>query len=137
MPLTITRPVSAGNVIAAIALLLSLITAIPSATAEEKPLSGDDIRVWLTDHTAIGLGSDWKQYFSKDGATPYWAPGGAKSLGYWSVRGDEYCSRWPPNTDWTCYKMSGEEKDGTRRVSWIAPSGIDGRATLLPGNQAE
>ena len=100
-----------------------------------EPLSGNEIRLWLTDSTAISKDPDapWAQYFAADGDTPYWVPGNAVSRGQWSVRGDQYCSRWPPNMDWDCYGMRGQLTTGERRVVWISASGHETPAILIKG----
>ena len=38
------------------------------------------------------------------GRTLYHA--GRDSWGYWIVRGDLYCSQWPPSDRWDCYGMT-------------------------------
>jgi hypothetical protein len=88
---------------------LLLLTLIVPAQAEEKPLTGDEIRAALSDRTVAGVdnGKAWQQTFQKGGAT-FYAQGGAVSNGFWDVRGDEYCSQWPPSENWACYKITGE-----------------------------
>ena len=53
---------------------------------------------------------------------------GRDSWGYWQVRGDQYCSMWPPSDLWACYDMArrgdvlrffgaaGDSTDGTLRA---------------------
>lgn len=51
------------------------------------------------------------QDFRPSGATLYNA--GEPSWGSWAVRGDQYCSEWPPTGGWTCYDVARAD-DGTR-----------------------
>jgi hypothetical protein len=46
-------------------------------------------------------GSD--QDFRADGGTTYTTD--TQSLGHWEVRGDDYCSVWPPSDRWACYAV--------------------------------
>ncbi len=42
------------------------------------------------------------------------------------MRGDKYCSLWPPSDRWVCYEMeSGADAGGRPTVTWI--SGGDGK----------
>jgi hypothetical protein len=45
------------------------------------------------------------QEFRASGRTLYNA--GRDSWGYWAVRGDAYCSAWPPSDLWDCYAVEG------------------------------
>ena len=105
--------------------------------AAERPLTSNQIRAWLTDATAFstGDGPAWAQYFDADGSTPYWAKGSDESIGHWSVRQNQYCSRWPPNNEWTCYVMTGEETVEGRTITFVSPSGHKSPARLVPGRQ--
>ena len=44
------------------------------------------------------------QHFGTDGQTLYTAD--RPSWGSWGVRGDQYCSVWPPSDFWACYDVS-------------------------------
>ena len=44
------------------------------------------------------------QVFYASGRTLYDA--GTESWGYWQVRGDQYCSQWPPSGLWDCYDVA-------------------------------
>ncbi|WP_282094901.1 hypothetical protein [Epibacterium ulvae] len=44
-----------------------------------------------------------EQSFDVSGQTSYIS--GRPSLGYWSIRGDHYCSVWPPSDLWACYQI--------------------------------
>ena len=71
---------------------------------EWKELSGDEIKEALTG-VRLQYDGAW-QDFRASGRTLYNA--GRDSWGYWDVRGDEYCSQWPPADGWDCYKMAAK-----------------------------
>jgi hypothetical protein len=45
----------------------------------------------------------WQRFYAS-GRTLYNA--GRDSWGYWAVRGDQYCSQWPPGDLWACYDFA-------------------------------
>ncbi|MEM9763253.1 MAG: hypothetical protein AAF968_12205 [Pseudomonadota bacterium] len=106
-----------GVMMAALALL-----AATTAAADQR-LTGADIRSMLTD--AWVSYENARQQFLADGTTRYFAPD--ESLGFWSVEGDQYCSRWPPSGGWTCYDMF-RTAEGT--LIWIDSEGGRSRGTL-------
>ena len=84
-----------------IALIACL--ALPGvAQAEDWTLmTGEEIGIALTDRTLQYKSAS--QTFYASGKTLY--DSGRPSWGYWEVRGDQYCSTWPPNDLWACYDM--------------------------------
>ena len=60
------------------------------------------------------------QTFAADGTTVYTT--GRPSRGNWREQGGQYCSAWPPNARWDCYRL---ERDGAR----IRFVGKDGAVT--------
>ena len=95
-------------------LIVFLLTAT-AAFAEERKLTGDEISALLAEKTVVGTdakGKQWKQVFQKGGLTIY-SQGDANSNGFWRVKGDQYCSQWPPNDSWACYDMTGEGDHAT------------------------
>lgn len=65
------------------------------------------------------------QSFNADGETIYTK--GPASIGHWQVRGDLYCSVWPPSDHWACYDVSqsGDSisftaEDGSASVGHVA-----------------
>lgn len=90
------------------------------AQAEESRLTGPGIAAILAGKTVIG--DDWRQHFHADGRTAY-AADRRDSMGVWQVRGDRYCSQWPPSTHWACYDMTRRVEDGATIVVWIDPDG--------------
>ena len=74
-----------------------------TAMAEEwRALTGAEIAEALTDQSLVYANATQRFYAS--GRTLYDA--GQDSWGYWAVRGDQYCSQWPPGDQWDCYDMA-------------------------------
>jgi hypothetical protein len=111
-------------------LALALVSTDASATgasAAEHRLSGAEIRSALGGRTIVGVsdGGAWRQSFSPEGDTRH-AMGSGHSDGVWDVRGDQYCSRWPPGDRWTCYDVLG---DGDV-ITFVSPAGERSTGTL-------
>ena len=90
-----------------LAIVLGGLVFSQPAFAQEQKLTGVEIEMALSDHTLQGSDENsnvWRQIFQKAGAT-YYAVNGGQSQGVWQVRGDQYCSQWPPNESWTCYDL--------------------------------
>jgi len=87
------------------------------AVAEWRAMSGPEMARALTDVT-LTYGSG-QQIFYASGRTLY--DSGRPSWGYWELRGDQYCSQWPPADGWACYDM--ERDEGTARLRFIGQSG--------------
>jgi hypothetical protein len=98
-----------------------------AAQAEERPMSGTEIRAALTDKWMRSTDPERPsmQLFLVNGSTHY-AQGTATSVGRWEVRGDQYCSVWPPSTAWECYDMT---QNGQEFV-FISKSGVRYGVTL-------
>ncbi len=90
-------------------------------------LDGKAIEPLLNDTTVYGLPlapDSWRQSFSKGGETIYIDASGAKTFGEWMVRGDKYCSLWPPSDHWSCYGLeTGKDAGGKATVTWISGGG--------------
>lgn len=86
--------------------ITGLLIAGTAAIAEERRLTGDEIGAALADHTYRDADTSKKaeQIFQKQGVT-YYSQNGQPSQGFWEVRGDQYCSQWPPNEAWSCYDV--------------------------------
>ncbi|MDP5215879.1 hypothetical protein Q5Y75_01475 [Ruegeria sp. 2205SS24-7] len=83
------------------ALILALVPG--SLAAEEfRMLSGDEILAALTDRKLTYEGGA-TQIFESSMQTQYFSNG--PSTGRWAVRGDQYCSVWPPSDIWACYNI--------------------------------
>ena len=100
--------------------LVGAVLALSPAGAEEKHLGGAEVRTLLAGHSVAGVddGGPWTQDFAGDGGTVH-KQGTGQSTGIWDVRGDQYCSRWPPGETWTCFDMARDGQD----IVFIAKSG--------------
>ncbi len=112
--------------------LISIVAALlltGSATAAEKKLSGPEISQILTEQQFQGThrGGPVQQFFSKSGSTLY-TENGSPSQGLWEVRGDQYCSQWPPSETWSCYDVLA---DGNA-MSFVSPDGTRFDMTRAP-----
>ncbi|MEL6685473.1 MAG: hypothetical protein AAFN63_06035 [Pseudomonadota bacterium] len=83
-------------------------------------MDGAEVAAALTDRTLIYENATQRFYAS--GRTLYNA--GQDSWGYWAVRGDQYCSQWPPGDQWDCYDMVS--LDGVIRFIGADGSTTDG-----------
>lgn len=83
-------------------LIASLL--VPGAVFAQdwRAMDGAEIADALTDQSVIYENAT--QQFYASGRTLYNA--GQDSWGYWAVRGDQYCSQWPPGDQWDCYDMA-------------------------------
>jgi hypothetical protein len=83
-----------------------LLTSLPTL-ADERKLSGPEIREALSGHTLKGSSDsgDWTQDFDPSGRTTY-SQGNSNSPGTWQIKGDQYCSAWPPNPNISCYDVT-------------------------------
>lgn len=92
-------------------LSIAVICIASAAFADETKMTGAEITGALSDHTLGSVGDGgkpWNQIFQKSGVT-YYSNKGAQSQGNLEVRGDQYCSQWPPNQSWTCYDMTVDD----------------------------
>ncbi|WP_171130129.1 MULTISPECIES: hypothetical protein [unclassified Ruegeria] len=65
-------------------------------------LSGDEILTALSGQK-LDYGQGVWQVFEPSMVTNYFS--GGPSTGRWAVRGDQYCSIWPPLDLWACYDV--------------------------------
>lgn len=117
--------------------MAGLFLAAVSPSAADDKLTGPEIRAVLTDTTVYQYRSasrPWRQYFAADGATPYYGSDGPASQGRWQVRGDQYCSLWPPSTAWSCYDVTTRVENGKTIITWIPASGRPSVGIIYPGN---
>ena len=114
---------------ASLRLFLAVLLLSGEAFAQEQKLAGAEIKTALSDHALQGTredGKQWQQIFQKSGVT-FYSIGSAQSQGLWEVRGDQYCSQWPPNESWTCYDMALDADD----YHFISASGQRSSGKLL------
>ncbi|MFA3917795.1 hypothetical protein [Ruegeria hyattellae] len=83
------------------ALILALAPGILAAE-EFRQLTGDEILAALLDRKLAYEGGA-TQTFEPSMQTQYFSSG--PSTGSWAVRGDQYCSVWPPSDIWACYNI--------------------------------
>ncbi|KMW57159.1 hypothetical protein AIOL_002120 [Candidatus Rhodobacter oscarellae] len=83
-------------------LVAVLVALAGPAWAEMAPMTGPQIQAAL-EGRKLQYDNAW-QDFRASGRTLYNA--GRDSWGYWAVRGDQYCSSWPPGDGWDCYDMA-------------------------------
>jgi len=81
-------------------LMLALWPGVAGAEEVWRGLAGAEIEAALTSR-ALQYEDGKVQDFLADGRTLY----GEGSWGRWEVRGDEYCSVWPPSDRWDCYSV--------------------------------
>ena len=84
--------------------LMLILCAAPVAAEEWRGLDGAEIAAALTDRVLVY--DDAQQDFRASGRTLYNA--GQDSWGYWNVRGDQYCSMWPPSDLWACFDLEAK-----------------------------
>jgi hypothetical protein len=101
-----------------IGLVLALCALSEIASAEGTKLSGNGIRVALSDKILIAGDGRVEQIFQASGQTVY-IEGGNASQGTWFVENDKYCSRWPPGNTATCYDVL---QDGTL-ITFVSSGG--------------
>ena len=115
--------------------LSALLLFMGASSASAETLDGKAIEALLNDTTVYGLPlapDSWRQSFAKNGETIYIDAAGAKTFGEWLVRGDQYCSMWPPSDRWSCYGMeSALTADGKPSVTWVSGGGGNRYEALL------
>lgn len=100
------------------AVIAMIFAAVPALAENWTALDAEAIRAALSDRT-VDYDGAW-QRFDASGRTLYNA--GSDSLGTWEIMEDQYCSQWPPNTDWSCYTVE-ISVDGAR-VRFVAPGDV-------------
>ena len=88
----------------------------PAVAEEWRVLDGAGIAAALTARV-LGYQDGALQDFKADGVTIFDA--GRARFGRWAVRGDQYCSVWPPSEIWACYDVEAMGLD----VRFIARDG--------------
>ncbi|WP_085904239.1 hypothetical protein [Kiloniella majae] len=104
-----------------ILIMASLLCFPALAHSEERKLSGEEIRQYLTDKKIIhrqGANNAFWQTFHASGITHYQAQDRKTELGKWSIQADQYCSQWGP-FGWTCYDMTAQGN----LITWISKEG--------------
>ena len=101
-------------------LLITCLLLPHLALAAEVSLSGTEISALLSDGVLYGddNGQPADQIFQKNGVT-YYNVGSGQSQGKWKVEGNQFCSQWPPNENWSCYDVLQDCKN----VTFVSKSG--------------
>jgi hypothetical protein len=86
-------------VIAAALVAAWVLGPAPGAAEVWERLDGAAITLALSARV-LGYPDGTLQDFFADGRTLY-----GESSGRWEVRGDQYCSVWPPSDRWSCYAV--------------------------------
>jgi hypothetical protein len=116
-----------------ILLAVAILALAAPASAVEVAMKGSDILKTLTGARVDG--SNWSQSFEVGGATIYTGADGKQSTGRWDVRGDEYCSEWPPSDVWACYAMAADTAADGTTIIWISADGLRDSARLVAKGQ--
>jgi hypothetical protein len=99
--------------------LVLILTLGPTVGAAEVWERLDDHRITAAlAARVLGYPDGTLQDFFADGRTLY-----GSNFGRWEVRGDYYCSQWPPSDRWDCYAVD-------RRGLDIRFTGADGATTV-------
>lgn len=85
----------------------------PAMAQDWTPLTGDAIQKALSGKKFVYPANEVQEFF-ESGRTLYVTS--RPSWGYWEVRGDQYCSQWPPSDLWACYDVAGSG-DAIRFIS--------------------
>ena len=102
--------------VSANALVAAMLIATPVIAEDWTPMTGDQIKAELVG-PRWDYGGAWQEFMAS-GRTLYNA--GEDSWGYWEVRGDMYCSTWPPAGGWACYSM---QRSNSGMIRFIGESG--------------
>lgn len=84
-----------------LAMIVGLL-ASPTFAQDFHQLEGKGVHQALTARV-LQYAPNIQQDFFADGRTLYQSP--EESWGTWRVKGDKYCSKWPPADGWACYDV--------------------------------
>jgi hypothetical protein len=106
-------------------VVLLAVGAATVAQAAERPLTGAVIDAMLKGNTVLGKNDygPWQQYFNANGETVYKSADNAATIGEWNVKGDKFCSIWPPSEHWVCYAVTGDLEAKPKTITWISGGG--------------
>ncbi|MEL6643965.1 MAG: hypothetical protein AAFQ79_08530 [Pseudomonadota bacterium] len=108
-------------------LVAGLVMLAASAAGAEdwRTLAGEEVTIALTEREVIyDLEFDVSQTFYASGRTKYTF--GNPRWGWWEVRGDAYCSLWPPSDEWECYGVALSPDGASVRFIGAAGDVTDG-----------
>jgi hypothetical protein len=96
-----------------IVLIMCLWPFIGTAQAGEKKLDAKALTHLLSDIRLASTesGRVIEQVFQASGATfTIDIETHQQSQGFWTLRGDKYCSQWPPSENWECFDVYGNDQ---------------------------
>ena len=102
-------------------MLIGLTIPLPAA-AQEVRMMGGQIETMLSGAYVVGIGFNQRFFAPKNKKWPAgttYDEGGNLTFGKWEVRGNRYCSVWPPNATWACYTMFKRDHDGKTDLIWV------------------
>lgn len=104
---------------------LAMLAAGPAVAEDWRALTGAEITAALTDRVLIyDPEFEVTQSFLASGRTEYTF--GNPRWGWWEVRGDTYCSLWPPSDEWECFETALSADGTSVRFTGTAGDTIDG-----------
>lgn len=117
-------------------LLYACLLSISFATqAERAKMTQQAFTQLLTGNSMVGVWgtTEYRQYFAPGGSTTYVQRDASPTHGTWRIAADgQYCSRWPPSPNESCYQV---ERDGDD-LFWLVPdSDKVYPATVISGKQ--
>jgi hypothetical protein len=123
--MTQSLKVRATVLLGAFALLCSVMA---GAAVAGNPLSGDGIKMLMSDVTVEGKmndGSSYSEFYEADGKIK------AKDYaGNWTVEGNSMCFVYSSNPKKMCYQI-GTNASG---IDWIHDGKVEGTGTVVKGN---
>lgn len=104
---------------------IALCLATGAGAQDWQALAGPEITRALERHV-LRYSDGSEQVFSYGGLTAYRI--GWPNEGRWAIRGDRYCSLWPPRLDWVCHDVS---RKGATRLRFTDDLGHQVEARIL------
>lgn len=99
-------------------ILTAMLCAGPVMAQDWTRMTGAEIEAAL-DERALLYADNIRQVFYKSGKTLY--DNGRPSWGNWAVRGDQYCSEWPPADGWNCFAM--DRHSSNEKLRFVSETG--------------
>lgn len=107
-----------------IAGLATLATFVYITAAMADPVPPEAAEALLNDSTVWYLPitpNSPRQYFNKNGETSYIDAESNKTYGSWLVKGEKYCSIWPPSEHMACYGLeTSTDSKGRKLIAFIS-----------------
>jgi len=96
--------------VASVAMAADATDAEAITSDDNTHLSTDEIQTLLRERYVKGSfqGRDWVSFFAADGTTTYAEHSSRPSVGRWKTESSQYCSQWPPASNWDCYHIASD-----------------------------